>query len=163
MKPCLDSWNHETSPGGRFVGFKMVNSDEQVSLETSDNVFYQFIFHNLTINGYGNKKWHFDKIHMDKFDEFRQCDNRDLKLIQTKLKQWYSVKKKRTMGQPMKYGESYLENVDSFEYLGFKLKYDTAVSHLMAVRASKSNSHDHAGHQHKRPKYITAFIPKFVR
>ena len=56
MKPCLDSGNQKNSPGGRFVGFKMVNSDEQVSLETSDNLFYQFIIHNLTINGYGNKE-----------------------------------------------------------------------------------------------------------
>ena len=47
-------------------------------------------------------------------------------------------KKKRTMRQPMKYGESYLENVGSFGYLGFKLNYDTAVSHLMADRASKA-------------------------
>ena len=48
------------------------------------------------------------------------------------------------MGQPMKYGESYLENADSFEYLGFKLKYDTAVSHLMADRASKARRVTHA-------------------
>ena len=47
-------------------------------------------------------------------------------------------KKKRTMGQPIKCGESYLENLDSFECLGFKLKYDTAVSHLMADKASKA-------------------------
>ena len=47
------------------------------------------------------------------------------------------------MGQPIKYGESDLENVDSFEYLGFKLKYDTAMSHLMADRASKARRVTH--------------------
>ena len=47
------------------------------------------------------------------------------------------------MGQPIKYGESNLENVDSFEYLGFKLKYNTAVSHLMADRASKARRVTH--------------------
>ena len=47
------------------------------------------------------------------------------------------------MGQPIKYGESNLENVDSFEYFGFKLKYNTAVSHLMADRASKARRVTH--------------------
>ena len=47
------------------------------------------------------------------------------------------------MGQPIKYGESNLENVDSFKYLGFKLKYNTAMSHLMADRASKSRRVTH--------------------
>ena len=61
-----------------------------------------------------------------------------------KTKTMIFSKQKRTMGQPMKYGESYLENADSFEYLGFKLKYDTAVSHLMADRASKARRVTHA-------------------
>ena len=47
------------------------------------------------------------------------------------------------MGQPIKYGESNLENVDSFEYLGFELKYNTAVSHLMADKASKARRVTH--------------------
>ena len=39
LKPHLDSWNHENSPGGRFFGFKMADGDEQVTGETSDNLF----------------------------------------------------------------------------------------------------------------------------
>ena len=75
-------------------------------------------------------------------------------------------KQKRTMEQPIKYGESYLENVDSFEYLGFKLKYDTAVSHLMAGRASKTRRVTHmimqAITEHKRQKNFAEFIPKLL-
>ena len=34
-KPNPDSWNHETSPGAGFFGFKMADGDGQVSVETS--------------------------------------------------------------------------------------------------------------------------------
>ena len=60
-----------------------------------------------------------------------------------KTKTMIFSKQKRTMGQPIRYGESYLENVDSFEYVGFKLKYNTAVSYLMADRASKARRVTH--------------------
>ena len=39
LKPNLDSWNHETSPGVGFIGFKMADGDGQVSVETSDYLF----------------------------------------------------------------------------------------------------------------------------
>ena len=65
LKPNFDSWNHEASPGGRFIGFKMAESDEQVSMEISDNLFYQCTIHYLTI-----KQWHFDKIRLHKLINF---------------------------------------------------------------------------------------------
>ena len=44
LKPNPDSWNHETSPGARFIGFKMADADGQVS----GGNFRQFVlsFHN---------------------------------------------------------------------------------------------------------------------
>ena len=60
-----------------------------------------------------------------------------------KAKTMIFSKQKGTMGQPIRYGESYLENVDSFEYVGCKLKYNTAVSYLMADRASKARRVTH--------------------
>ena len=44
LKPNPDSWNHETSPGARFIGFKMADADGQVS----GGIFRQFVlaFHN---------------------------------------------------------------------------------------------------------------------
>ena len=45
--------NHETSPRHvrwRFIGLKMVHSDGQMSKETSDNLFYQFIRHMDKVN-----------------------------------------------------------------------------------------------------------------
>ena len=48
-KPNPDSWNHETSPGAGFFGFKMADGDGQVSVETSDNLFWQSTVHNFTI------------------------------------------------------------------------------------------------------------------
>ena len=59
-----------------------------------------------------------------------------------KTKTMIFSKQKRTKGQPIKYGESYLENVDWFEYC-FKLKYDTTMSYLMADTASKSRGVTH--------------------
>ena len=38
LKPNPDSWNHETSPGAGFIGFKMADDDGQVSVETSDSL-----------------------------------------------------------------------------------------------------------------------------
>ena len=49
----------------------MADSDGQVSVETSDNMFYQFIMHDLTIRSMGRKQWHFDEIRFDKIDKFR--------------------------------------------------------------------------------------------
>ena len=71
------------------------------------------------------------------------CIKWGLEVNSDKTKTMIFSKQKRTMGQPIKYGESNLENVDSFEYLGFKLKYNTAVSHLMADRASKARRVNH--------------------
>ena len=48
-KPNPDSWNLETSPGAGFFGFKMADGDGQVSVETSDNLFWQSTVHNFTI------------------------------------------------------------------------------------------------------------------
>ena len=42
------------------------------------------------------------------------------------------------MGKLIKSGGSYLYNGDSFEYLGFKLKHNKAVSQLMTDKASKA-------------------------
>ena len=47
----------------------------------------------------------------------------------------------------MKYGESYPENVDLLEYLGFKLKYNAAVLHLIADRAFKARTVTHVSVQ----------------
>ena len=66
------------------------------------------------------------------------CIKWGLEVNSDKTKTMIFSKQKRTMGQLIKYGESNLENVDSFEYFWFKLKYNTAVSHLMADRASKA-------------------------
>ena len=49
LKPNPDSWNHETSPGAGFIGFKMADGDGKVSMETSDNLFKQFTVFNFTI------------------------------------------------------------------------------------------------------------------
>ena len=51
LKQNLDSWNHKTSPGGKFIGFKMADSDERVWVETSDILF--LLIHNPWFN---NKK-----------------------------------------------------------------------------------------------------------
>ena len=71
------------------------------------------------------------------------CIKWGLEVNSDKTKTIIFSKQKRKMGQPIKYGESNLENVDSFEYLGFKLKYNAAVSHLMADRASKARRVTH--------------------
>ena len=71
------------------------------------------------------------------------CIKWELEVNSDKIKTMVFSKQKRAMGQPIKYGESNHENVDSFEYLGFKLKHNTAVSHLMADRASKDRRVTH--------------------
>ena len=52
----------------------MAVGDEQVSVETTDNLFYQFTINNLTIKTMETKQWHFDKIRLDKIDKFRHLD-----------------------------------------------------------------------------------------
>ena len=44
---------------------------------------------------------------------------------------------------PQKCGSSPSENVDSYEYLGFKLKYNNYVSHIISDRASKARRVTH--------------------
>ena len=76
LKPNPDSWNHETSPGAGFIRFKMTDGAGQVSVETPDNLFKQFTVNNLTIKVKETKQWHFDKIRMDKIDNFRYLDKK---------------------------------------------------------------------------------------
>ena len=62
----------------------MGNGERQVSVETSDNVFYQFPFHDLIIKGtefkHGQVR-HFDDIHFDKIDKSWHLGKEQIRIL----------------------------------------------------------------------------------
>ena len=60
-----------------------------------------------------------------------------------KTKTMALYKKKCNLAMPLAFGNSLLDNVESYEYLGFKLKYNNDVSHVISNRASKAQRVTH--------------------
>ena len=72
---------------------------------------------------------------------YTYCLKWGLEVNVEKTKTMVLYQKKCNLAMPLAFGNSLLENVESYEYLGFKLKYNNDVSHVISDRASKEQTH----------------------